>query len=262
MKRILVIGCGNPYRGDDGVGFRVADQYETLNEDHGTVQVMAVQELKPELVEAVSHADSVVFVHAATNGEPGMVWTREISSESHCNGLGTHSLRPAERQQVHLSPLPGCVSHLGDRGELRIQFASVAPGGSCSAEGLCAHPGDPQRSQRSRSVRDSAAKSSDRGLVRNTGGCPIFAQQRWGTALRADSLKMYPVAGTAENAIDPSAREPLRLRMTARGIHLHGNCFSCTFRCGHRGSPYPEMREACAPGSRRAFGANLGPTDG
>ena len=93
MKRILLIGFGNPYRGDDGFGFRAAEQYEEMNRDP-EVEVMATQELHPELAEVISHADLVLFLDAGTNGEPGVVQTCDLSPSKQPTGLFSHELTP------------------------------------------------------------------------------------------------------------------------------------------------------------------------
>jgi hydrogenase maturation protease len=64
---LLVIGYGNELRGDDGVGPRIARAVSSW----GLPQVRAldVQQLTPELADAIGQADRVVFVDAAVGGE-------------------------------------------------------------------------------------------------------------------------------------------------------------------------------------------------
>lgn len=95
MNRILIIGYGNPHRGDDGVGYHAAEQFEAMNKDHVTVQTIATEELKPEMVEDVSKSDLVVFIDASNNrGEPGTVWGQEIRPDDDCDGVFSHDLTP------------------------------------------------------------------------------------------------------------------------------------------------------------------------
>jgi len=94
MQRVLIIGHGNPYRGDDGLGFRAAEQYEASNRRHATVEVMAVQRLKPEHVQNVAQSDLVIFLAVGTKGEPGTVCGQEVFPESRCDGLFTRELTP------------------------------------------------------------------------------------------------------------------------------------------------------------------------
>ena len=59
----LVIGYGNTLRGDDGVGYRIAEA--VMEWDLPTVRVLACHQLTPELAEAIAQVERVVFVDAA-----------------------------------------------------------------------------------------------------------------------------------------------------------------------------------------------------
>jgi len=61
---LLVIGIGNPTRGDDAVGPAVAEAV-TLRWP-GRARVLDVHQLTPELVQSVAEAGRVVFVDADT----------------------------------------------------------------------------------------------------------------------------------------------------------------------------------------------------
>jgi hydrogenase maturation protease len=61
----LVIGYGNPLRGDDGVGPKVAEAIEELHLPN--VRTLICQQLSPEHAEPVSRARSVIFVDAAVD---------------------------------------------------------------------------------------------------------------------------------------------------------------------------------------------------
>jgi hydrogenase maturation protease len=65
---ILVIGYGNPLRGDDGVGWAVA---EAVTEARPDARVMTAQMLLPELAEDVARATGVVFIDARVGPTPG-----------------------------------------------------------------------------------------------------------------------------------------------------------------------------------------------
>jgi hydrogenase maturation protease len=67
----LIIGYGNPLRGDDGIGWRVVQAVAEALLD--TANVLTVHQLAPELAEPISRARVVVFVDAAVEGEPGEV---------------------------------------------------------------------------------------------------------------------------------------------------------------------------------------------
>lgn len=64
---ILIIGYGNPLRGDDGAGW-IAIQHLAQNEYRG-VHLMACHQLTPELAEPISQADLVIFLDACWDHE-------------------------------------------------------------------------------------------------------------------------------------------------------------------------------------------------
>lgn len=65
----LVIGYGNPLRGDDGVGWWVAEATAACL----PVEVLTTHQLTPELSATISKAKQLVFVDAAATGTPGQV---------------------------------------------------------------------------------------------------------------------------------------------------------------------------------------------
>lgn len=79
MSNVLVIGYGNPLRGDDGVGWRVVEALSALMPEGAAV---AVHQLTPEWAEPISRADAVVFIDAATGAQPGEVQSFPISAAS------------------------------------------------------------------------------------------------------------------------------------------------------------------------------------
>lgn len=60
---VIVIGYGNPLRGDDAVGYQVAQKLANWKLKH--VSVLAVHQLTPELAATVVKYDEVIFVDAA-----------------------------------------------------------------------------------------------------------------------------------------------------------------------------------------------------
>jgi hydrogenase maturation protease len=78
VPRILIIAYGNPMRCDDGLAWRAADALEEKFSSTD-VELLRVHQLTPELAEAVSHAEAVIFVDAAVPGErqPGDIQTCE-----------------------------------------------------------------------------------------------------------------------------------------------------------------------------------------
>lgn len=72
MARPLVIGYGNTLRGDDGVGWSVADRLAADPRLSG-VDVLRSHQLTPEFALDVSRASAVVFVDATVSGPAGRV---------------------------------------------------------------------------------------------------------------------------------------------------------------------------------------------
>lgn len=67
----VVIGYGNPLRGDDAVGQRVAATVASWHWPH--VRVIAVQQLTPELAELLAAVDLAIFVDASPIVDDGTV---------------------------------------------------------------------------------------------------------------------------------------------------------------------------------------------
>ena len=98
MARVLIIGFGNPLRGDDGLGWHAVEQLRpTLaNED---AETLACLQLTPELAEAVAQSERVIFIDAALREPPGEVNVARLdpvwSSAPPCS----HVLTPRELMQ-------------------------------------------------------------------------------------------------------------------------------------------------------------------
>jgi hydrogenase maturation protease len=94
MKQTLVIGYGNPLRGDDGVGWRVAEAAAAVLPDP-PVSVLAVQLLTPELADPISRSDLLILIDAAAEGPPGEVRCFPIAAGSAAAAslaIGTHEV--------------------------------------------------------------------------------------------------------------------------------------------------------------------------
>ena len=93
MVRVLIVGFGNPLRSDDGLGWHVAQELSrTLS--RGDVQVVAAQQLTPEIAELASRAERLLFVDAARNGTPGNLSCQQVAPTS-SPGSYSHELTPA-----------------------------------------------------------------------------------------------------------------------------------------------------------------------
>jgi hydrogenase maturation protease len=93
MARALVIGLGNPLRGDDGLGWHVVQELRaTLPES--SAELIACHQLTPELAEPVARARCVIFVDAAIGDEAGLIKVRELDVHSTAATALSHRLDP------------------------------------------------------------------------------------------------------------------------------------------------------------------------
>jgi hydrogenase maturation protease len=79
--RVLIIGYGNPLRGDDAFGFVAAERLAKLIADPA-VQVLALTQLTPELMDPISRAEQVIFIDAAVQypaSDAGSVFTHHFT---------------------------------------------------------------------------------------------------------------------------------------------------------------------------------------
>lgn len=81
--KILLIGFGNPYRRDDGLGIKLLD---LINYD---VEKMKVQELTFDMAEIVKDYDVVIFVDASLEGNE--ISFRKIQEEPTFSPLTHHT---------------------------------------------------------------------------------------------------------------------------------------------------------------------------
>jgi hydrogenase maturation protease len=91
--RKLLLACGNPLRGDDGVGWKIA---EALEQDpaYAGVKVIITQQFTPELAEDLRDADTVVFVDASATTVAGEVTLVELSPAQAMPRMLTHHMPP------------------------------------------------------------------------------------------------------------------------------------------------------------------------
>lgn len=92
MTRLALIGYGNTLRGDDAIG-RLAAEELSRRVDDPRVTVMTLHQLNPELAETIASFDAVLFIDAATDGEPGEIRVRAVEPRLDDSGL-THSASP------------------------------------------------------------------------------------------------------------------------------------------------------------------------
>ncbi|HEX7734627.1 MAG TPA: hydrogenase maturation protease [Ktedonobacteraceae bacterium] len=93
--RPLLLGIGNPLRGDDSLGRIVAGQLAQAGDLECEVQV--VYQLTPELAESMAAASLVVMIDASREGDPGDIRVRQISPTFPAPGaIGVHHVTPDE----------------------------------------------------------------------------------------------------------------------------------------------------------------------
>jgi hydrogenase maturation protease len=88
-RAVLVIGYGNPVRGDDGAGPRVAGQLAGCG-----AKVMTAHQLLPELAEDIAQSDEVIFVDAHAGIPPGEILWERLDATA-----------PAARRLHHMEPV-------------------------------------------------------------------------------------------------------------------------------------------------------------
>lgn len=92
MEEVLVIGYGNTMRGDDALGWLVADRMR--KRERPGVEVIASHQLTPEMAESVSRARRVIFVDAREDVAPGEIHIERITPCASSPSSFTHQFDP------------------------------------------------------------------------------------------------------------------------------------------------------------------------
>jgi hydrogenase maturation protease len=87
MPHTVIVGYGNPLRGDDGVGIRVAGLLADAGLAQG-VQVIACHQLNVELAPQIAEADRLILIDACASGEPGTVCEEALTAAPIDGGRG------------------------------------------------------------------------------------------------------------------------------------------------------------------------------
>ena len=88
---VLVIGFGNPLRGDDGLGGRAAAEIAARWPD---VSVLTPQQLTLDLAEPISRARLVLLFDAAAGETPGSIAYRAVTFDPAVAGTLHHHVSP------------------------------------------------------------------------------------------------------------------------------------------------------------------------
>jgi hydrogenase maturation protease len=75
--RVLVIGCGNPLRGDDGLGPRAAELL--LADPPPATRIVSCHQLLPEMTEMLSAAALAIVIDACVEGPAGTIRCQPVS---------------------------------------------------------------------------------------------------------------------------------------------------------------------------------------
>ena len=92
MNGLLVIGYGNPLRGDDGAGPEAARRVERLGLPG--VIVIECHQLLPEHAETLSHFDRAIFLDAHAELDGGDIQVTAVTPSKDPQ-LGSHASDPA-----------------------------------------------------------------------------------------------------------------------------------------------------------------------
>jgi hydrogenase maturation protease len=152
-RRVLVIGIGNTYRGDDAAGLAVAEWIRAAAPPDVTV---VRHEGEPiTLLETWNQACEVYLVDAVSaDGEPGNVYRFDVTAEPLAPRLrprGTHALGVADTIELARA-----------LGRLPRRLVSYGIEGGCFATGASLSP----------PVREAVALASERLLTELTPGAP------------------------------------------------------------------------------------------
>jgi hydrogenase maturation protease len=93
MPRILILGYGNPFRSDDGLGWHVAVQL-FRSTSSPEIEVLPCLQLTPELAEPISRAECVLFLDSTRQGTTGEFRCEQVQPIAGAASF-THELSPA-----------------------------------------------------------------------------------------------------------------------------------------------------------------------
>ena len=136
MRRILVIGYGNPLRGDDGFGSLAARYLE--ERQIPALEVLILHQLNPELAELLRGRNHVIFLDAVAGDDPGTLCATGVEP-CDLSSSGMHHFEPGsllalsraiygEAPQATLITATACSFDHGDEisSELREAAARAA----------------------------------------------------------------------------------------------------------------------------------------
>ena len=130
MPGTLIIGYGNPLRGDDAIGCHAARELEQHFWNDPDVEVIAAQQLTPEMAEDISHRDFVLFLDASFGEPPGTITRITVSPEPGPGGFSHHltpsSLLTAAEQLYGDAPFALSITMAGWSFDLGQKISQIA----------------------------------------------------------------------------------------------------------------------------------------
>ena len=165
-ESVLVIGYGNPHRGDDGVAWRVLDALRAAQPrpDAPPLRLKRVHQLAPELAEPASRARAVIFVDARADTPAGTVACEPVTP-----GAGTASLTHSLSPQAVLLYAERLFGHVPRAAVVTVGGAAFDHGSEISPEALRAVP---KAARRIRSLARLWARRATRESVDGAGAGP------------------------------------------------------------------------------------------
>jgi hydrogenase maturation protease len=100
-ERVLLFACGNTFRGDDGVGWCLGQAVRQQPPCSG-LTVILTRQLLPEHAQAVSAAETVVFIDCDASTAPGTVSTLPVRPAEQLPHTLSHRLDPASLLKLSL----------------------------------------------------------------------------------------------------------------------------------------------------------------
>ena len=123
MSKALVLACGNPQRGDDGVAFQVVDCLQRAGCD-ALAEFFCQQQWTPDLAEPISHAEVVIFIDAAVGAPAGLIECHRLQFDPSAELASTHHTSPqalltlAQELYGKVPTRAYCITITGDSFEL------------------------------------------------------------------------------------------------------------------------------------------------
>jgi len=91
---VVVIGYGNPLRGDDGIGPQVIEQLKLRFPASEVIELISCHQLNPELADDIARADHVIFIDATDKPAASDVVCESVIPQS-AKRTYSHQLEPA-----------------------------------------------------------------------------------------------------------------------------------------------------------------------